>query len=249
MRTRRVQIGNATLYQGDCFDVLQQMDVVCDAVITDPPYYQTACGWDVKIDLASLWSLLECKTKRSANYIMFGAGKFVHKLYNSNPAWHRYEMIWIKSRRVGHLNSGLMPMRAHEQILVFGQPGFLKGAVYNPQKLPGGRVGSKTVNHTSNVYDNKGEYTHTSDGLLHPCSALYFKSETGLHPTQKPVALMEYLVNSYSNEGKTVLDCFMGSGSTGVAAINTGRRFIGIERDRGYFDIACKRMAEAQSLR
>ena len=137
-------------------------------------------------------------------------------------------------------------MRSHETILVFGRPNHRAAATYNPQKLPGGRAGTKVTNHKSSVYQNKGKYTHISDGTQHPGSVLYFKNDTDPdHPTQKPVALMEWLVQSYTNKNDLVLDMFMGSGSTGVACARTGRRFIGIERDKKFFDIACQRIAEA----
>jgi len=139
----------------------------------------------------------------------------------------------------------LIGCAGHESILVFGRPGFQRASTYNPQKTPGGRVRTTTRNHKSTVYKNKGEFTHVSDGMQHPSSVLYFASEFGQHPTQKPLALMEHLIKSYSNAGETVLDCFMGSGSTGVAAINTGRRFIGIERDEDIFNTAVERIKKA----
>ena len=248
-KTDRVTIGNATLYLGDCFDVLSKLDMELDTVISDMPYGVTDCDWDKVPPLDKFWTMIEKRAKPSANVVLFGCGKFSHRLYNSNPKGYRYDMIWVKNRRVGFLNANLMPMRSHESILVFGQPSFRKEAVYNAQKTPGGRIGTKKRNHTSSVYDNRGEHVHYSDGSLHPGSALYFKSDMGSHPTQKPLALMEFLVRSYSNENDIVLDCFMGSGSTGVAAINTGRRFIGIEREPLYFDIACKRIGRAYDER
>ena len=116
-----------------------------------------------------------------------------------------------------------MPMRNHEQILVFGRPGYRKHTTYIAQKSLGGKVGVKTTNHKSSVYRDTGEYTHVSDGTLHPGSVLYFKSESGYHPTQKPVLLMEFLINSYTNENEVVLDPFMGSCSTGIATLVSQR--------------------------
>ena len=129
------------------------------------------------------------------------------------------------------------------------EPGFVREATYHPHKAPGGRVGIKTRNHRSSVYRDRGEYAHTSDGTLHPGSVLCFKSEFGQHPTQKPVALMERLVKTYSNEGTTVLDMFMGSGSTAVACAMHNRRFIGIEREAKFFDIAVQRVERAYAER
>jgi len=191
--------------------------------------------------------MVEAKTKQSANYVLFGCGKFSIALVNSKPKWYRYDLVWAKNNRVGFLNAGLMPMRSHESILVFGQPGHLREAVYNPQKTAGGRVGTKTTNHNSSVYKNKGEYVHHHDGTLHPSSVLQFKSEKdkGLHPTLKPLALMEFLVRSYTNENDIVVDPFMGSGSTAIACVNTGRKFIGVEKEKAYFDVAVQRLEEA----
>ena len=244
MRAKRVTIGNAVLFHGDCFNVLPKLDIIADAVISDPPFGMTNCDWDCAIPLDTFWSMVEGLTKQSANFILFGCGKFTVDLINSRRKWFRYDLIWQKNNKVGFLNANLMPMRNHESILVFNRPGFFKAATYNPQKTLGGRAGIKTTNHRSSVYRDQGEYTHVSDGMQHPCSILNFKGEKnrGLHPTLKPVELMEWLILSFTNEGDTVVDPFMGSGTTGVACLNTGRAFIGIERDKRYFDIACERI-------
>jgi site-specific DNA-methyltransferase (adenine-specific) len=245
MKIKQVTIGNATLYCGDCFSILPKLNVVADAIISDPPYGITKCKWDKKIPLDTFWDMIEPLTKPTANFVLFCCGKFTYKLYNSKPKWYRYDWVWLKSRKVGHQNANLMPMRNHESILVFGRPGFCKATTYNPQKTPGGKAGIKTSTHQSNIYDDDGEYVHISNGTLHPCSVLKFKSERGQHSTQKPLALMEFLVQSYSNKKDIVIDPFMGSGSTGVAAVKTGRKFIGIEQNKKYFDIAVKRIREA----
>ena len=242
---KKVEIGNATLYCGDSFDILPMLDVVADAVISDPPFGITNCKWDKPIPLNTFWNMIEPRTKQSANYVLFGCGGFTTDLIISKRKWHRYDMIWVKSKKCGFLNANLMPMRNHESILVFGRPGYRKASTYRPQKTLGGRERITIRNHKSTVYKNKGEFTHVSDGLQHPSSVLYFQSEFGQHSTQKPIPLMEHLIKSYSNEGETVLDCFMGSGSTGVAAINTGRRFIGIERDEDIFNTAIERIRKA----
>jgi len=247
MTTDSVQIGNATLYCGDCFSVLPTLDLESDAVISNPPFGITNCDWDVPIPLDSFWTMLEDRTKQSANFVLFGCGKFSIDLVNSKYRWFRYDLVWAKNRKVGFLNANLMPMRNHESILVFNRPGFCKGATYHPQKTLGGRAGVKKTNSPKNsVYSHKG-CVSVSDGMMHPCSVLPFESESGQHPTQKPVALMEFLVRSYTNEADVVIDPFMGSGSTGVACMNTGRRFIGIEQKREYFDIACRRVEQAHA--
>ena len=247
MRIKSVTIGNATLYCGDCFSILPELDIQTDAVVTDPPYGVTDCDWDNPIPLDTFWDIIECRTKLTANYCLFATMKFAVNLVNSKRRWFRYDLIWQKNNKVGFLNSRLMPLRNHETILVFGRPGYQKSAVYNPQKSNGGRAGIKTVNHKSSIYREQGEYIHVSDGSLHPCSVLSFKSEKdkGLHPTIKPVALMEWLVRTYTNKNNLIIDPFMGSGSTGVACVMHNRQFIGIERDKKYFDIACERIRKA----
>ena len=247
MRIKRVMIGNATLYCGDCFDILPKLEVKADAVISDMPFGITDCDWDKPIPLDLFWAMIEERVKPSANFVLFGCGRFTIELVYSKPKWFRYDLIWHKNKKCGFLNANLMPMRSHEAILVFGQPGFQRAAVYNPQKVSGGRVGVRKTKRRGGVYraiDGNEKYY---DGMQHPCSVLHFKGEKdkGLHPTLKPVALMEWLVNTYTNEGDTVIDCFMGSGSTGVAAINTGRTFVGIEREPEYFAIAVERIQKA----
>jgi len=245
MKIKQIKIGNATLYLGDSFSILPKLTMKADAVISDPPFGITSCKWDKPIPLDTLWEMLDRCTKQSANFVLFGASKFTVDLIISNRKWYRYDLIWVKSKKCGFLNANLQPMRSHESILVFGRPGFQRASTYNPQKTPGGRVRITTRNHKSTVYKNKGEFTHVSDGMQHPCSVLYFDSEFGQHSTQKPVALMEYLIKSYSKGNNVILDPFMGSGSTGVAAINTGRMFIGIEKDTEFFDIAVERIKKA----
>ena len=249
MKTKIVEVGNAVLYHGDCFDILPKLEMKFDAVITDPPYAQTNCKWDKAIPLDSFWEMLDHKTKQTANFVMFACGMFTVDLINSKRDWCRYRLVWEKSKKCGHLNANLMPMRSHEDIILLGRPGFKTKTTYDPQKTPGGKVGVITRNHRSSVYRDCGEYIHTSDGFLHPSSVLYFESETGYHSTQKPLRLMEYLVQTYTRKNDIVLDCFMGSGTTGIAALNTGRKFIGIEREKKYFDIACERIRKANEMR
>jgi len=245
----KVTIGGATLYCGDCLDVLPKLKVKADAIITDPPFGITNCDWDKVPSLDHFWKVIDRKTKQTANFVLFGCGKFSVDLVNSKYCWFRYDLIWAKNNKVGFLNANLMPMRNHEHILVFGRPGFQKAATYNPQKTPGGKASIKIVNRKSGVYKTKGNHTSISDGTLHPCSVLLFNSDKnknhGLHPTLKPLALMEFLVKSYTNAGDIVIDPFAGSGTTGVAAIQMGRTFIGIEKKKQYFDIACQRIEQA----
>jgi site-specific DNA-methyltransferase (adenine-specific) len=246
---KKITIGNATLYCGDCFDVLPRLNMKFDAVISDPPFGMTACDWDVAFPLDQFWGMLEGKTKPAANFVLFGCGKFTIDLVNSNRKWYRYDLIWKKNNKAGFLLANKMPLRNHESILVFGRPGSRHAATYNPQKSPGGRRGIITNKLRGGVYSKVGSYTGVYDGTLHPCSVLPFDSDKdrrqGLHPTIKPLELMEFLVKSYSNEGDIIIDPFMGSGTTGVAAVQSGRTFIGIEQEKNYFDIACKRIKQA----
>ena len=195
MKTKKVEIGNTTLYCGDCFSILPKLTMKVDAVISDPPFGITSCKWDKPIPLDSLWTMLDRSTKQSANFVLFGASKFTVDLIISNRKWYRYDLIWVKSKKCGFLNANLQPMRGHEHVLVFNRPGFRRCATYNPQKTAGGRERTTIRNHRSSVYKNKGEFTHVSDGMQHPCSVLYFASEFGKHSTQKPVALMEWLIS------------------------------------------------------
>ena len=251
---RKVEIGDCTLYNGDAFEVLPMLgDESIDAVISDPPFGITACEWDKVPPLPLMWEILDAKTKPTANFVMFAAGGFTIDLVNSNRKWFRYDVIWAKNNRVGFMNANLMPMRAHESILVFGRPGFQKSAVYNPVKLPGGRPTIRRGRiREGTVYPTQNEgYTTVGDGTRHPCSVLAFShdrqnNQKGLnwHPTSKPITLMAYLAHTYSNPGDVILDPFMGSGTTAIACDKLHRRFIGIEKSEKFFDVACRRLIQ-----
>ena len=246
----KIQIGNATLYHGDCFDVLSKLDVTADAVITDMPFGITAAHWDKVPPLDAMWRLLDSRTKPTANFVMFACGKFSFDLMQSKLEWYRYDWIWAKNNQVGFLNARKQPMRSHEQVLIFGRPGHRSASTYHPVKSPGGRVGSRSVCRKPNgIYGTTNNHASISNGMTHPGSVLAFPHERGngqqglnWHPTQKPVRLMEFLIKSYTNVGDTVLDCFMGSGSTAVAARNLNRKFIGIEKEQLFFDAAIERL-------
>ena len=245
---KRIRIGDSLLYCGDCLDILPKLDIEANAVITDPPFGNTDCDWDKALPLARFWEIVKSKTIPSANFILFACGQFTIDLINNNRKWYRYDLIWQKSNKVGFLNAQKQPMRNHETILVFGQPGFRDKATYNPQKTPGGRkAGVVNKNNNANIYRLEGGYTRVADGLLHPCSVLSFGHDRGsnqktYHPTMKPLALMEWLVKTYTDEGDVIIDPFMGSGSTGLACARLGRRFVGIEREPKYFSMAVERV-------
>ena len=223
--TTEFRIGGCTLFHGDSFKVMPELDDGIDAMISDPPFGILGQDWDIKLSLDNFWEIVESKIKPTANVVLFAGGKFIPRLINSNLPWHRYELIWEKNNRGNHLNAHKQPMRTHEQILVFGRPGYQEVTTYNPVKCPSRR---------------------RSSALIHPGSILRCPKDwnTNLHPTQKPVKLMEWLIRTYTNEGDLVIDPFMGSGTTALAAIRTNRRFIGIENDKLFFDRAVDRLKE-----
>ena len=246
--------GAITLYCGDMFDILPTLDIEADAVISDPPFGITACEWDVVPPLDSLWEMLDNKTKPQANFVMFAAGGFTVDLINSKRNWYRYDLIWAKNNRVGFLNSNLMPLRAHESILVFGRPGFREAATYNPVKLQGGRPFTKTIkNRKAGIYPaNDKAHTASSDGGINPCSILAFSNdregnqpEKCYHPTMKPLSLVGFLLMLYTQPGDLVLDMFMGSGTTAIACTKLNRRFIGCEKNPDYFQKSVRRIEES----
>jgi site-specific DNA-methyltransferase (adenine-specific) len=244
------QEADCTLYRADCFDLLPTLELTADLVLSDPPYNCTHCDWDVHIPLSHFWQMIERKAKPAANYVLFGCGHIAVDLVNSRYKWYRYDLIWSKNNRCGFLNSHKQPLRSHESILIFGKPGFCNETVYNPQKEVYCKPKSRKIQNKQSVYPARS-YTSESDGTRHPCSVLHFTGDKdradlkGIHPTLKPLALTEFLVKSYSNDGDLVIDPFMGSGTTGVACVKHGRRFIGIEKEKKYFDIAVKRINEA----
>jgi site-specific DNA-methyltransferase (adenine-specific) len=247
-----VTIGNTTLYCGDCMEVLGELELHADAVITDPPYGITACDWDVVPQLNLFWEMLERQTRQSANYVVFGSGKFGVDLINSRYTWYRYDLIWQKNKPKGFLNASNQPMRSHESIFVFGRSSIKK--TYNAQKRTGGRkrIINRERKTKSGIYGDCPTHIENSDGTLHPGSILQFNTDgngknINFHPTQKPLALMGWLVQTYTNVGDVVVDPYMGSGTTGVACVNWARHFIGIEKETKYFDAACKRIEKAVS--
>ena len=239
---------NVNLMKGDCLELMKSIpDGSVDMILTDPPYGTTACKWDSVIDLDSMWEELKRVIKPNGAILLFAQTPFDKVLGASNLNMLKYEWIWEKTTATGHLNAKKAPMKAHENILVF----YKKLPTYNPQKTQG------HVRKTSTADRSKlnGECYGTQEGVTvydstdrYPRSVQLFstdKQRVALHPTQKPVALLEYLIKTYTNENETVLDFTMGSGSTGVACVNTNRNFIGIESDENYFNIAESRINQA----
>lgn len=231
------------LMQGDCLERMKEIpDGSVDLILTDPPYGTTACKWDSIIPLEPMWEQLKRIIKPNGAIIMTASQPFTSILVCSNMKWFKYDWVWRKPKGTGHLNAKRMPMRDKEDVLVF----YSKPCTYNPQMTKGKPYKDKAgKDHTSksSMTDSYGVYTNfrnDNSGERYPKQVLEFGVvERGtLHPTQKPVALMEYLIKTYTNEGETVLDFTFGSGTTGVACVNTNRKFIGIELDEGYFNIA-----------
>ena len=233
------------LWQGDCLELMKNItDGSVDLVLCDLPYGTTRNKWDTVIPLDSLWKEYKRVVKKSGAIVLFAQTPFDKILGASNLDMLKYEWIWEKSQGTGHLNAKKMPMKSHENILVF----YRQLPTYNPQWEWGKAYTVTCGKHSTNYGKQKDKVATVSDGRRYPKDILRFgKAETDkhLHPTQKPVALMEYLIKTYTNDGETVLDNCMGSGSTGVACVNTNRRFIGIELDEGYFNTAKKRIEEA----
>ncbi len=235
------------LYKGDCLEVMKGIPAgSVDMILCDLPYGTTKCKWDSIINLYELWLQYERIIKGNGAIVLTAQTPFDKVLGCSNLNLLKYEWIWEKGNATGHLNAKKMPMKAHENILVF----YKKPPTYNPQKTTGHKRKVSTTEHgrnskKSDVYNkDKGKVTYDSTER-YPRSLQFFasdKQKSKLHPTQKPVALMEYLIKTYTNENETVLDNTMGSGTTGVACKNTNRDFIGIEMNDEYYDVACKRL-------
>ena len=231
------------LKNGDCLELMKDIpDGSIDMILCDLPYGTTARNaWDKKINCGSLWTQYRRIIKNNGAILLFAQLPFDKILAMSAPDILRYEWIWEKHQGTGHLNAKKMPMKAHENILVF----YKALPTYNPQMRSGKPYICKSGVGSSNYREQKSVVTE-NNGERYPLDVLKFQSEKGLHPTQKPVPLLEYLVKTYTNPGEVVLDNCMGSGSTGVACVNTGRGFIGMELDAVYFEIAKNRIEEAQ---
>ena len=236
------------LFKGDCLQMMQDIpDGSIDMILCDPPYGTTSINaWDSIIPFDDMWTHYKRIIKDNGCIAIFSQMPYSASLVLSNIRMFRYEWIWKKSLAQGFLNANRMPLRAHENILIF----YKRLPVYNPQKTKGQpyNKGIRRANSTSN-YGDHGEVRPINEtGERCPVDVITFSNanhKDQKHPTQKPVPLLEYLVKTYTNEGDTVLDNCMGSGSTGVACMNTGRRFIGMEIDPQYFAVAEKRIGEA----
>ena len=259
------------LYQGDCLEVMDRLislGVKFDMVLTDPPYGTTACKWDNIIPFDKIWKRLNKLIKPNGAICLFCTQPFTTNLINSNMSNFKYCWYWEKSKANGFQHSKNKPMRKIEEIAVFskapiGHKSLLgdKRMIYNPQGIiPSGK---RKITESTHCGNTMGGENHKSSrpnqvGRVYesytnfPNDILKFNSIFGrgaLHPTQKPVDLLEYLIKTYTDEGDLVLDFTMGSGSTGVACLNTNRKFIGVELDENYFNIAEKRIEDVERIK
>jgi site-specific DNA-methyltransferase (adenine-specific) len=257
-----INIGDCQLMFGDCLERMKEIgDKSIDMILCDLPYgvlnkSNPSAKWDSIIPFEPLWEQYKRITKPNAAIVLFSQGMFTANLMMSNPKWWRYNLIWDKVLKNGFLNANRQPLRQHEDICVFssGQ------TIYNPQMVKCEPRQKNHRRHRSGEDKLNGELTNRCYGKFgdvpdmitdekYPTSIISVPKQhingKSYHPTEKPVALLEYLIKTYSNENDVVLDNTCGSGSCGVASVNTNRRFIGIEKDDNYFEIAQKRIGEA----
>ena len=240
------------LIQGDCIEEMRKLakeDVKVDLVLTDPPYNITQCKWDIMIHLDEMWDCLNQLKKETAPVILFGNEPYSSKVRLSNIKNYKYDFIWDKVVRSGHLNAKKQPMRQYENIIVF----YDKQCTYNPIMWEGKEENHNrtSTNTNPNVYNDYKAVPVKFTKKKYPTNIVKFNAkakecngQNRVHPTQKPVDLLKYLIKTYSNDGDIVLDFTMGSGSTGVACQELNRDFIGIELDENYYNIAKQRINE-----
>lgn len=247
------RVNHFEIHHGDCLDILPTLpDASVDLVLTDPPYGATENAWDTPVDLDRWWPEIERVAKPNAAILVFSQAPFDKALAMSRINRFRYEWVWEKGRATGFLNAKKAPLKAHEIILVF----YGRQSHFEPQMEPAETLRSSTFRRAKPRSSNYGRQERESwwreTGMRYPRDVLRFSSgpqRKKLHPTEKPVDLCAYFIRTYCPPGGTVLDTFAGSGSTGVAAIREGRRFVGIEREAKYVEIAMNRLNEtAQQL-
>lgn len=227
---------NLWLMKGDCLDRMKEIpDGSVDMILADVPYGTTSCPWDSIIPLEPMWEQLKRIIKPNGAIVMTASQPFTTTLIASNMKMFKYCWVWKKSKPTGHLNAKKQPLRTYEDVVVF----YDSQCIYNPQGI---KPTDKVVSRTNR--GNYGECSKTTRQTVtnYPRNIVEFPSIDGVHQTQKPVALMEYLIKTYTNEGETALDFTFGSGTTGVSCANLNRKFIGIEMDDKYFDIAKDRI-------
>lgn len=255
-----IKIEDIELWHGDCLELMKEIpDNSIDMVLCDLPYGTSASSWDKKLPMNDLWSEYKRIIKHNRAIVLFSQQPFTSLLITSNIEMWKYNWIWEKDNGTNFMNSHFCPLKITEDICVFGTgaTSFVKNGenlIYNPQFSEGKPYSIISGNQKSNSAvvrggkggrDDVGGYKTESDGKRYPKNLIKFnRDKDKLHPTQKPVSLCEYLIQTYTNEGDVVLDNCMGSGTTGIACLNTNRKFIGIELDNTYFEIAKKRIEE-----
>jgi site-specific DNA-methyltransferase (adenine-specific) len=231
------------LMNGNCLELMKLIpDGSVDAIITDPPYGTTACKWDSVIDFKLMWEQLNRIIKPNGAIVLFGSEPFSSALRMSNIKNYKYDWIWDKPKGSGFLNAKKRPLRHYETISIFSY----KTPIYYPQGLIEGVYNNSrpALEKEPTLYGKQKQHKESKFTNYPKDIIRYSKPHKPLHPTEKPVLLMEYLIKTYTNENETVLDFTMGSGTTGVACINTNRNFIGIENKKEYFNISLKRAEE-----
>jgi len=240
----QTDVSGSTFINADCFDVFPFIDdKSIDAIICDLPYGTTQNKWDSVLPLDKLWVEYKRILKPNGVVLLFGAEPFSSVLRLSNLKQYKYDWYWVKNKKTGFLNARKMPMQQVESISVFKDK---IGDTYNPIKelRTTQKAGNKKYGNTPNYGKQDAEYVDNQSDYILPANVLNIKTERGLHPTQKPVELMEYLVKTYTNEGDIVLDNTMGSGTTNLAALKLNRKSIGIEKEKQYYDVAVRRALE-----
>ena len=237
------------IHQGDCLEIMKDIpDGSIDMILCDLPYGTTACKWDTIIPFEPLWAEYERVIKDNGAIVLTASQPFTSALVMSNPKLFKYSIVWEKSSVTNPFMAKKQILKIHEDVCIF----YKKQPVYNPQMVKreekNKRNNNPELKHKQRGVFGKSEMTNgdSSKDYGLPKSILKFNREVGLHPTQKPVTLFEYLVKTYTNEGETVLDNCIGSGTTAIAALNTNRSFIGIEKEKEYVDIANERIKSSQ---
>lgn len=234
------------LLQGDCLELMKQIpDKSIDMILCDLPYGTTACKWDTVIPFEPLWEQYNRTIKDNGAIVLFGSEPFSSALRMSNIKKYKYDWIWNKKKGGNPLLAKKQPIKIHEIVSVFNTTKYFPIMVKRDKPKHRGNCKTNKTGIANNIFTENKSYN-----FLYPKSIMEFSNANQkgkVHPTQKPVALLEYLIKTYTNEGEVVLDNCMGSGSTGVACVNTGRNFIGIELDENYFNIAKNRIEQAQN--
>jgi len=241
------RVSHSTLINADCFDVFPFIeDKSIDAIIADLPYGTTACKWDSILPLDKLWTEYKRVLKANGVIILFGTQPFTTTLINTNIKQFRYELIWDKTRSATGLNAKRMPLKTHENILIF----YSEQPTYNPQLTEGKPFDKTKYNgqlELANVTGGGVKVSKKNDGTRFPISihrySQNWRRQDQIHPTQKPLELLKYLIKTYTNDGDTVLDNTMGSGTTNLACLKLNRKSIGIEKEKQYYDVAVRRLS------